>query len=479
MTSILLFIFISIASADVYNGLTLFSPLSSQGSASGYTYLIDSEENIVNQWQHDCRVVSIAYLESDSSIIIPCTQNVVPGLGGNNSSSGGRILKYDWYGNVLWDDIFVEDYYQPHHDIEPLPNGNILFITYERKSYDEAVSQGRVNIENEMWPSMIIELQQVSIDSSVIVWEWHLWDHIIQDVDENKPNYGVVMEHPELLDINLGGLGGGGGGNNSGDWIHLNSIDYNEELDLIAISSRKMNELYFIDHSTTTEEAASHSGGNYGKGGDFVYRWGNPQNYDRGHESDQQLISQHSVNWIPEGYPGEGNIILFNNMTMETGSRVLEITIPMEGNNFQELGEGDFYLPLEPSWVYGEDESFFAMIQSGAFRLPNGNTLISLGSTARFFEIDPLGEIVWDYTFEGPGGQTFNGNIARAQKYHEDYLILFVLGDVNFDEDINILDVVQLVNLVLENDFLNSGDINSDETLDILDVILLVNMIVS
>ena len=139
MNYIILFIFISIISADVYNGLTLFSPLPSQGSSGGYTYLIDSNENIINEWEHDCRVVSIAYLESDSSVIIPCSQNIVPGLGSNASSPGGRILKYDWSGNVLWDDVFVEEYYQPHHDIEPLPNGNILLISWDRKTYLEAL----------------------------------------------------------------------------------------------------------------------------------------------------------------------------------------------------------------------------------------------------------------------------------------------------------------------------------------------------
>ena len=120
---------------------------------------------------------------------------------------------------------------------------------------------GRESIDDEMWPSYIIELEQVGIDSSRIVWEWHLWDHTVQDIYPDLSNYGSIHENPGKLNINLGSLGGGGGA--SGDWIHLNSIDYNESLDLIAISSRKMNEFYFIDHGTTTEQASSDTGGNF------------------------------------------------------------------------------------------------------------------------------------------------------------------------------------------------------------------------
>ena len=141
----------------------------------------------------------------------------------------------------------------------------------------------------QMWSESIFEIKPIGSDSAEIVWEWHLWDHLVQDVNPNLSNYGVISEHPELLNINLGqvGFGMSSFGSDNADWIHFNSIDYNPYLDQIVLSSRMMNEIYIIDHSTTTQEAASHSGGNSGKGGDFLYRWGKPQNYIEVTETDR------------------------------------------------------------------------------------------------------------------------------------------------------------------------------------------------
>ena len=53
-----------------------------------------------------------------------------------------------------------------------------------------------------------MEIEPVPPDDARIVWEWHLWDHLVQDVDPEKPGYGSIADHPELMDINFGNLGG-------------------------------------------------------------------------------------------------------------------------------------------------------------------------------------------------------------------------------------------------------------------------------
>ena len=48
-----------------------------------------------------------------------------------------------------------------------------------------------------VWPDRIIEVKPVGTENAEIVWQWTFWDHLIQDYDSTKANYGVVSEHPD------------------------------------------------------------------------------------------------------------------------------------------------------------------------------------------------------------------------------------------------------------------------------------------
>jgi hypothetical protein len=224
-----------------------------------------------------------------------------------------------------------------------------------------------------------------------------LWDHLAQDVDPSKRNYGVVADHPELLDINYARVGGILG---DGNWIHANSIDYNEYYDQIVFSARKTNEFYIIDHSTTTAEAAGHTGGAGGRGGDFLYRWGNPQVYDRGSAADQYFHGIHGVNWIDCGFPGAGNVLVFNNGdrvgSANDWSSVDEILLPLNAECAYDIRRGEPFGPAAPVWTYGPYGFYAGTWGCGAFRLPDGHTLVCAGESGYVFEIDNAGTIVWD-----------------------------------------------------------------------------------
>ena len=455
--------------SDSFDGLTLITGGEGGGGQNQpkYTHLIDNNQNIIKSWSHDTSPASIAYLTSDSILYVPCklSQGAGPGVG----PSGGRFKKMNWEGNVIWDYSLPTDICMPHHDIEVLPNGNILAICSETKTQEEAVSAGRQNLNGSMTLDMIIEIQPIGNNQAEIVWEWHFWDHLIQDINPFNENYGVLSENPRLLDINSQSSGGGGnGGQGINDWNHLNCISYNSNFDQIAISSRHMNEFYVIDHSTTTIEAASHSGGNYGFGGDFLYRWGNPQNYNIG--SSQILSAQHGVNWIPDGYPGEGKFILFNNNHSNGSSAILEVNPPMNNDGSYQLNDSGYFGPSSFDWIY-QPGNLYSNSQSGAFRLPNGNTIITSANQSNVFEIDLAGDIQWSYQGEL--------NTVRAIKYPLDYLDVDsgLAGDMNNDQILNVLDVIQLVNIVLLNNYDTNGDLNQDGTLDILDIVTLVNII--
>lgn len=334
----------------------------------------------------------------------------------------GCLEEYDEHGKLLWQLNLSSDDYITHHDFVVLPNGNILSITWESVTTDEAISQGRdpdtVPESGDFWYDGVIEIDPYNAE---IVWEWSVRHHLVQEFDSAKANYGVVSEHPELWDINRY-VPSFVTGDVSADWAHFNSIDYNEELDQILLSSNFHGEFYIIDHSTSAYEAADHSGGRYGKGGDILYRWGNPENYKRGTKEDRELWGQHDVQWIREGLNGAGNILMFNNGGRDRPwSTVVEIAPPMNADGSYQLGDGGIYGPTDKVWLYDPEppEKFFSFFVSGVQRLPNGNTLINQGAGAKLREVTADGDIVWEYRYTDydvrPDG------MFRADKYPPDH----------------------------------------------------------
>ena len=378
------------------------------------------------------------------------------------------LQKYDWDGLLLWTFIFEEGECLIHHEQVILPNGNILAICKET-----IIAEENIYFNEDIVIDKIIEIEPLDNDQANIIWEWHFYDHLIQDYDPNMLNYGIISENPQLFNINAYNL--------LGDFTHLNCVDFNSELNQIIFSSRSLNEIFIIDHSTTTEEAKSHIGGIYGKGGDFLYRWGNPINYNRGDFGDQKLHAPHAVNWINSDYPGGGNILLFDNEYDVSISAIIEFQPPILSNGLYSLDANEPFEPNEYTWI-NHSSNYYSLSHSGAFRMPNGNTLITIFGVPPLYEIniieiDENGVLQWEYL----------GSLItfRASKYPYTYFNSMVqIGDINEDGLLNILDIVILVNCALQigydyECYDELGDTNLDGVINILDVVILINTILN
>lgn len=369
-------------------GCILFSP-----NYSNTTFLIDKCGYVINKWVCKYRPGFAAYLLPDGSLVRSgYLQNKQFTVGG----SGGIIEKLDWDGNLLWSYELSNDNECMHHDIKPMPNGNILVICWDSKSESESIAMGRKStiIDSCVWSEKIIELKPIGKDSTEIVWEWKVWDHLVQNIEQAKPNFGEISKHPELININYLSY------MHLRDWLHINSVSYNEKYDQILLSTHNFGEIWIIDHSTTKAEAAGHSGGKYGKGGDLLYRWGNPLAYENGIAADQKFFYQHSADWIPEGYPNENCISVFNNDRVNNGTRFSSIDVfkPTVNND----GFYESQVPFGPDdlkWSYSakNPQEFYSSILGSVQQLSNGNLLICDGGAGNIFEIDSASNEVWRY----------------------------------------------------------------------------------
>ena len=411
------------------DGYILFNPTN-----SGSTYLMNREGQILHEWKgyfHSW----LAYLQDDGSVIRNAVDPDAPVFYAGGMA--GRMDEVNFKGEVTWQFEYATEDYQIHHDIEVLPNGNVLSISWDHRTREELIEAGR-NPEyipmDGLWFDKIIEVEPTRPNGGKIVWEWLLWDHMVQNTDPAIPNYGDPADHPELMDINVHGevppepehpdtllklkLADKTHRNRTiysegADIFHCNAISYNAELDQIAFSSPHINEIFIIDHSTTTLEAAGHTGGRYGRGGDFLYRWGNPHNYLKGDSTDQKLFGQHDVRWIKEGYPGEGNLTLYNNLVPGPDSMnyssIVELKTPLlPDGSYGKLEDGTFG-PEAPVWSYIAPDtlSLFSPFTSGAMRLSNGNTFILQGAAGRMIEVTSNGETAWEYW------NPFRGNVRE------------------------------------------------------------------
>jgi hypothetical protein len=392
--------------SSVSDGYSLFTP-----QVNNKVYLIDNCGQKINEWTFTDLPWQTCYLLPDGKLL----------------RAGQDSLEIrDWESNLVWAYNKKSHGLSQHHDIHPLPNGNILCLVFDMYGPSQMIAQGRdpALLLGWFWLDKIVELKPVGNHDAQTVWEWKFIDHLIQDYDITKQNFGIVADHPELLDINFNN-------NEFNDFTHSNTVEYNADLDEIMICSRNLSEIYIIDHSTTTAQAAGHTGGNSNRGGDFLWRWGNPQVYRQGGSQDQQLFLQHDPQWVPAGYTDEGMISVFNNYGNGSGLFSSVHLLKPEFANWMYLMQDNRFLPTDFDWSWqGEimGETMSESTQSGVQSMPGGNLYICETSRGQFSELTKDGEIIWVY--KNPSAmdifnqyeQNITGNtVFRGEKYPVDF----------------------------------------------------------
>jgi hypothetical protein len=425
---------------EAVDGYTLIAPLNSHA-----VLLVDMGGEVVHRWDTEHRPGAALYMLENGNLLHCGHKEGVPRFHGGGI--GGVIQEIDWDGKVVWEYELASDKSILHHDIAPMPNGHVLAIAWEARTPAEAIARGRDEehaLKEGFWPDVVHEIRPTRPSGGEIVWTWSAWDHLVQDRDPKQPGYGKLSEHPGRIDINadhryvepetdaerlareeaerqmaeLGYTGGAepddadahgtgaddapAGPKESGDFLHTNSVDYLPESDLIVLSTPHLCELWVIDHSTTTAEAAGSTGGRRGKGGELLWRWGNPRNYGLGDKTDQTLFYQHNPTWLTGDVESEGlSLLVFNNGGKRPGgddhSSVEELRLPFDPARGFLREAGAPFGPAAPAWVYADPGNFFSAFISGSQRLAGGNTLICSGAPGRVFEITPDGRVVWDY----------------------------------------------------------------------------------
>lgn len=414
-------------------GVTIYNP---EKCFNGYTImavkklgcvLIDMNGNVVRVWKD---------LKGMPNKLLPGGY-VMGSLGIRDPKFGYQdqtdLVQVDWDGKVVWKfdkkELIEDEGHEPewmarqHHDYQREGNpvgyyvpdmecqtnkGNTLILCHENV-YNKKIS------DKNLLDDVFIEVDW----EGNIVWEWHAVDHF-KEFGFSEAAKLALYKNPNMHEA--------GGG--MGDWMHINSMSVlgpNKWYDKgderfhpanIIWDAREANFIAIISKET----------------GKVVWKMGPDYSADKKLAKIGQIIGQHHVHMIPQGLPGAGNILIFDNggwsgygvpsniskdgtkVNIADRSRVLELNPVTMKVVWQIIGS--------ELMGYGQpgisDYRFYSPLTSAAQRLPNGNTLITEGVGGRFFEVTRMKEVVWE--FISPFSENPATIYYRAYRYPYSYV---------------------------------------------------------
>lgn len=289
--------------------------------------------------------------------------------------SCGWVVELDWEGNLIRK-LIPPKGLSAHHHFQRLDNARTFVIAAE-----DIPDEYRAKIEDPIYRNRRFESDAVLEfdENGKIVWEWHAYQYF--DVNQlTGQDFYPFDYYPEYYTVDKSIMTSEGRHtetyyNNCSDWTHINTVtiipqnkwydggDKRFKPGNVLINPRNFNRMYIIDKESK----------------DIV--WYYTGNFMGG------LAHPHDPYMIPNGFPGAGNILIFDNGIMGTltahcgRSAVLEVNPVIK----------------QVVWYYMPGKTFFSQYKGVAQRLPNGNTLICESNTGRYFEVTPEKEIVWEY----------------------------------------------------------------------------------
>ncbi len=321
------------------------------------------------------------------------------------------VVQVDWEGNIVWKfnqyEFIKDPGHEPqwmaraHHDYQREGNP----VGYYSPELEPRIIGGTTLIlahknvhKPEISDKLLLDDVIIEVDwEGNILWEWAVSDHFNElGFDESAKN--VLFRDPNTRFF------GNSTEASAGDWMHINSMstigpnkyyDQGDERfhpDNIIWDARETNIIAIIDKKT----------------GNIVWKLG-PDYSTADVKHLGWIIGQHHAHIIPQGLPGEGNLLVFDNggwagyglpnpaspygvkSAVRDHSRILEINpVTLEIEWQYTPTEAGFQAPLD-------SYRFYSPYISSAQRLPNGNTLITEGADGRIFEVTHEHELVWEY----------------------------------------------------------------------------------
>lgn len=365
---------------------------------------------------------------------VPAPMRVLPGgylMGGAERrrphQESRRLVQVDWDGKVVWS--FEQGDRVPdgnggdawaarqHHDwqregspvgyfapgaLPLLDRGRTLVLAHKNVTVP-AITERRLEDDR------LIEVDW----QGRVVWDWLASDHV------DELGFSPEARTALRLDPNWNEP------RQSADWLHINAASYlgpnrwydagdrRFHPDNVMISSREANIIAIVERAS----------------GRIVWRMGPDYRETAALAALGQIVGQHQPHLIPQGLPGAGHLLVFDNGGV-AGYGSPNPAAPTGRGNVRRIQSRVLEVnpvTFEKVWEYqiGGQESvaFFSHYVSSAQRLPNGNTLVTEGWDGRLFELTPAKAIVWEYVspyFDDDPTRT--NRIFRAHRVPYDWI---------------------------------------------------------